>query len=212
MQERRMRQAKTAVDGLRPYHNWHPTDFLALDLNGVNVMDLKPVGGEGEREESADPLIPVNRVRARVKDGRVTDEPVTFVGSSRQGVGFVKITAPVVENAYVIKNGMRMLYCNSLLKIVRARLGRLPNNDLQRRVVRRTAMRLCEQHGLRPGDTELTVEVVVRMFWRRTALEDEIDCMSEELELAELGLIQRIWRRLWRRKRKRIRALSVEMK
>lgn len=187
--------AKVAIDGLDQFHNFAPTDFLEMDVSSIEVIGLKQVGDKTREEQSA--CLPhVRRPMPTIVDGLVGDDPVTLVGSSRVGVGFVKIKPPIVERNYVIKKGMKMLYCNSLLKSVRVKLGQMVQSDLNRKVIRRTALQMCESHGLRPGDTEIAVEVVVRMFWYKNKTDHMIDDMCEEYEARNSNAVRRCYRRL----------------
>lgn len=193
-----VRFAESAIDGLDRYYQHHATDFLELAPN-VSIPNLKVVGDEGRDEDWL--LGPDTRhLQPKVEKGVVTDEPTIVVGHNGDDtVGFVRIKVPVVETNFVIKKGKRKFYCNSLLKSIRTILGNdLPCTELSRKIIRRQANKMCDTHGLRPGDRQVAVEVVVRLYWYRNKLDRYIDEMVVEYEEARLGPIKRLYRRMRR--------------
>lgn len=193
--EEMYKNAKIAIDGLDQFHNSDPTDFLELDVNSIEVSGLQQVGDKARKERAVE-LPHARRPKPVIVDDLVGDDPVTLVGSSRNGAAFVKVKPPIVERNYVIKKGQKMLYCNSLLKIVRVDCGDMVKSELNRKVIRRTARRMCESHGLRPGDTEIAVEVVVRMYWYKNQTDRMIDGMCEEYESRNTSAVRRCYRRV----------------
>lgn len=189
--------AKLAIDGLDQFHNSAPTDFLEMDVSSIEVSGLQQVGDKAQEEPFAG-FPHARRPKPVSVDGLVGDDPVTLVGSSRNGVAFVKVKPPILERNYVIKKGKKMLYCNSLLKSVRVKLGPMTQSELNKKVIRRTAERMCDTHGLRPGDTQVAVEVVVRMYWYKNQTDRMIDGMCEEYEARNSSTVRRFYRRLCR--------------
>lgn len=90
----------------------------------------------------------------------------------------LEVGAHVVRNNYVIVKGKRGFYCHSLLSLLKGRLGRIPHDALHEKIVRRHAFKECDNHGLRPGDKRLAVEFVVRMYWKESKLEREVDAIA----------------------------------
>lgn len=189
------KNANLAIDGLDQFHNSAPTDFLEMDVSSIEVSGLQQVGDKAWEEQFAG-FPCVRRPTPVISDGLVGDDPVTLVGSSRNGVAFVKVKPPILEQNFVIKKGKKMLYCNSLLKTVRVKLGSMAQSELNRKVIRRTALRMCESHGLRPGDAQIAVEVVVRMYWYKNQTDRMLDGMCEEYESRNSSAVRRIYRRL----------------
>ena len=90
----------------------------------------------------------------------------------------LEVGAHVVRNNYVIVKGKRGFYCHSLLSLLKGRLGRIPHDALHEKIVRRHAFKECDNHGLRPGDKRLAVEFVVRMYWKESKLDREVDAIA----------------------------------
>lgn len=189
------KNANIAIDGLDQFHNSAPTDFLEMDVSSIEVNGLQQVGDKARKERVVE-LPHARRPKPVIVDDLVGDDPVTLVGSSRNGVAFVRVKPPILERNYVIKKGQKMLYCNSLLKSVRVTLGPMVQSELNRKVIRRTAVRMCESHGLRPGDTQIAVEVVVRMYWYKNQTDRMLDGMCEEYESRNSSVVRRLYRRL----------------
>ncbi len=193
--EEMFKNANLAIDGLDQFHNSAPTDFLEMDVSSIEVSGLQQVGDKAREEQFAG-FPYARRPMPVTDDGLVGGDPVTLVGSSRNGVAFVKVKPPILEQNYVIKKGKKMLYCNSLLKSVRVKLGPMTQSELNRKVIRRTALRMCESHGLRPGDAQIAVEVVVRMYWYKNQTDRMLDGMCEEYEFRNSSTVRRLYRRL----------------
>lgn len=90
----------------------------------------------------------------------------------------LEVGSHVIRNNYVIVKGKRGFYCHSLLSLLKGRLGRQPHDALHEKIVRRHAFKECENHGLRPGDRRLAVEFVVRMYWKQSRLDREVDAIA----------------------------------
>nr|WRQ65861.1 hypothetical protein [Tolivirales sp.] len=189
-------QAESAIDGPDQLDYYHPTDYLELAPN-VFKDSLRVVGHKMDTKLSG---YTIGQIQHQVIDDVVSGKPNILVGRNHcSDAGFVRIEPSVVEANFVIRKGKKMFYCNSLLRSVRAVLGReLPMTDLSRKVVRRHTNKLCDIHGLRPRDKQLAVEVVVRLYWHRSRQDTMIDDMVEEYEEVRLCVVKRLYRRLKR--------------
>ena len=129
----------------------------------------------------------------------VEENPTSIAIDSNRHPHSVSYRKHSLENNYVIIKGKRGFYCHTLLSLLKARLGKLPHNELHMKIVRRHAHKECENHGLRPRDRLIAVEFVVQTYWHTSSIEREIESIAQSYRGGQrMGWFKRVYHRLRR--------------
>lgn len=178
----RERRAAEVVDGPSDRNvssGFAPEMFLTL----ASDVRLDPIHGGPEVAEEVE----VNRL------------PTSMAIDPERHPHGVNYKRHVLENNYVIIRGKRGFYCNTLLSLLKARLGKLPHDALHEKIVRRHAHKECENHGLRPRDRFVAVEFVVQTYWHTSSIEREIGSIAQSYRGGERSSwLKRVYHRLKR--------------
>nr|WRQ65329.1 hypothetical protein [Tolivirales sp.] len=205
----RERRARDIVDGPAMYRDGGrgsfidnteeaysaPEAFLRLAYDVTDVGIPGPIPEEPESTPEPEVTEPQGD---GPEDGEPEPEEVTFISSNTSIPHNVELTPPTLTDNYIIKRNKREFYCHTLLCKLKARFGPLDRTNLNAKVIRRNAERETTNHGLRPKDKHFAVEFVVRMYWKASVFDAELDRVSSAYEDVSQSWVKRMFRRFKR--------------
>lgn len=147
--------------------------------------------------ELAQDLDYIPRLVAPEPEGGVVDETV-LVSANVTVPHSIEAEPIVVSNNYVIKKGKKGFYCHTLLCLLKSRFGKMEYSALNEKIIRRNADKETSNHGLRPKDKQFAVEFVVRMYWKASVFDAELDRVSSAYVDLSQSWVRRMFRRFKR--------------